>query len=322
MTYKEFVDLVAESLPARFPKEFDEIEISTTQVDKMQDESYYGISAKIKDSNLGLMNNLEGYYDEYCEGKKFNDVLQEIAEDLSKHIEERPKINTDVLLDYNIMKNVLMIQAVPVEGNREKLKNVPHRIVGDIAAVYRLVIDQSHGTVASILITNNLLNEFGITENDLHNDAVYYSSRNFPASITSMKKIMADNMELPVEAIPGPDNLFVATCNHGEDGAGCIFYPEFMVSIAKEFNGGFYVLPSSVHEIIVLPESVGMPVKEMNYMVRTINQNEVQRKDRLSNNAYHYDAELGQLELATEFEKRTRNEHTKSHGYRDIERYS
>lgn len=73
-------------------------------------------------------------------------------------------------------------------------------------------------------------------------------------------------------------------------------YREFVDQAAEKLGGDFFVLPSSVHEVILLLDKREMSVRELETMVQEINQAEVQPADRLSDSVYHYDAKERLLE--------------------------
>ena len=72
--------------------------------------------------------------------------------------------------------------------------------------------------------------------------------------------------------------------------AAVMFYPDFMDQVAKELGGDIFILPSSVHEVLILPDDGNMNAQELKEMVTSINASEVAPEDRLTDNVYHYDA--------------------------------
>ena len=70
-----------------------------------------------------------------------------------------------------------------------------------------------------------------------------------------------------------------------------------MKSVVKRVGEKFYVLPSSVHELLVVPSNIGMDVGQLKEMVTSINASEVALEERLSDNVYRYSTEKG-LQIA------------------------
>lgn len=181
------------------------------------------------------------------------------------------------------MKDKLMVQVVPTAGNEEMLAGIPHVEQEDMSLVYRFVIETNEQGSATTLVTNQMLENYGISAEQLHADAMANAPEQFPASVRSMQEVLAEIMGIEPEMMPGePGGMYVVTCNQGVNGAGCIFYPEFMDQAAEKLGGDFFVLPSSVHEVILLPDTGDMSFHELESMVQEINATEVQPADRLS----------------------------------------
>jgi hypothetical protein len=116
-------------------------------------------------------------------------------------------------------------------------------------------------------------------------------------NIKSMLQFMGERMGIPedmlrmaIEHSP-MDNCYIVTLNGrgGWYGAGAMAVPCLMEQV-REKIGNFYILPSSVHEIICIPESLGMDdIDELRYMVKTVNSTEVEPQDRLSDDVYYVD---------------------------------
>lgn len=91
----------------------------------------------------------------------------------------------------------------------------------------------------------------------------------------------------------GGSGLYVLGREDGQFGAAVLGYPEELKKAAQSLGEGYYILPSSVHEVIILPDSKASDIKpeELQQMVSEINQTQVQENERLSNSVYHFDGE-------------------------------
>ena len=305
MDYKEFVDRVSEELASRLPEELQGADILPRQVDKLQGESYYGISVQPEGTNIGISMDLTPAYERMQAGDSFDAVLDSIAANVADGINNRPNLLAEDIGSYDAMKSKLMVQVVPTAGNETMLANVPHMEQEDMSLVYRFVFSSDEHGSATTLITNDMLKTYGITAEQLHADAMANAPEQFPASVRSMQEVLAEMMGIEPEMMPGePGGMYVATCNQGMNGAGCIFYPEFMDQAAEKLGGDFFILPSSVHEVILLPDNGDMSFHELESMVQDINASEVMPQDRLSDSVYHYDAEEHIFEKAQTHDER------------------
>lgn len=116
-------------------------------------------------------------------------------------------------------------------------------------------------------------------------------------SVMSMLHFMGERMGIPEDMLrmgaehSPMDDCYIVTLNGrgGVYGAGAMAVPCLMEQV-REKIGNFYILPSSVHEIICIPESLGMDdIDELRYMVKTVNSTEVEPQDRLSDDVYYVD---------------------------------
>lgn len=107
-------------------------------------------------------------------------------------IDRTPRFDVGVLSNYEAMKPKLMMEIIPRKGNEERPENIPHQKLEDLALIYRLDMgDSSSGKMTSV-ITNQQLEAFGITSGQLHQDALMNAPLNHPASLRSMREVMAE----------------------------------------------------------------------------------------------------------------------------------
>lgn len=307
--YNDFVNQIMEELKTVLPAELKEANITARQIDKLQGESYYGITVQPKDSIIGVSLDLKNEYESFRSGASFKEVLSNVAGAVESGVSRSPEISLNDITNYDALKDKLMIQVVPVSGNEDMLKTVPHTDFEDISIVYRVVFNTDSLGMASALITNPMLDHFGITKLQLHSDAITNAPENFPVSLRSMQEVISEMIGVDADMMPGEQGaMYIATCNKGMNGAGCIFYPDFMNQAAEKLGGDFYILPSSVHEAILLHDDGLMNYKELEAMVRDVNSSQVDPKDRLSNSVYHYDSKHQIFEKADKFAERKQEE--------------
>lgn len=283
------------------------VQVEIRPVEKLQGESYTGLSIQPNDSPMAATLNLDSVYNQMVDqGKSF----QEVADDLITHaadiIVDMPKIDVNDITNYDQMKNTLVVQVIPTDRNAEMLADIPHKNIEDMSLVYRMQIDQNENGTSSVLITNAMLENYGVTVNQLHQDAMDAAVINNPATFRSMQEVLSDLMGMPADLMPPLDGpqMYVASVENSLNGAGVIAYPDFMNQVAEQVGGDFFVLPSSVHEVLVIPDDGSIDRHDLESMVREVNASEVLPKDQLSDNVYHYDSQDQVFELAGKYEER------------------
>lgn len=303
MDFKEFQDQILQEAKDRMWG----VQVEIRPVEKLQGESYTGLSIQPSDSPMAATLNLDAVYNQMVDqGKSF----QEVADDLITHaadiIVDMPKIDVNDLTNYDQMKNTLVVQVIPTDRNADMLADIPHKDIEDMSLVYRMQIDQNETGTSSVLITNAMLENYGITVDQLHQDAMDAAVINNPATFRSMQEVLSDLMGMPAEMMPPMDGpqMYVASVESSLNGAGVIAYPDFMNQVAEQVGGDFFVLPSSVHEVLVIPDDGSIDRHDLESMVREVNASEVLPKDQLSDNVYHYDSQDKVFELAGKYEER------------------
>ncbi len=170
-------------------------------------------------------------------------------------INERPDFNIDDLTDYSKMKETLAMEVVSAEANKEMLETVPHKMMEDMAVVYRFVLSSDEDGRASVLVTNQMIENMGITAEQLHADAMENAPQIKPAEIKGMTEVLAELMGVEQAEMmgigpvaPEDEQMYVASVPDKVHGAGVLAYENFMDQAAERAGGDFYILPSSIHE--------------------------------------------------------------------------
>ena len=207
----------------------------------------------------------------------------------------------DLMAQFNASKNKekLTLQLVPSAKNKNLLTDIPHRNIEDMALAYRFDMGHNERTFFSIVVTNKMLDAYGISAAQLHDDTLEAASHSCPATLRNMNEVIRN---MAGQTDPSP--MWVASIENGQNGACVIQYPHFLDDAAETLGGSFYVLPSSIHEVLLLADDTSPSLSELENMVRTINQAEVAPEERLSDNVFHYDCESHIFENARTFEAR------------------
>lgn len=230
-------------------------------------------------------------------------------------LDRAPAIDVSALMDYENMKEKLSVEVISADANADLLANVPHDRMEDLAVVYRFVMESSEDGRASILVTNNLMDRMGVSHEQLRSDALENSPEIRPVVIMGMNEVMKEMMGPEVYEMFGiPDDaeetMYVATVPDKNSGAGVIAYQDFMDQAAERVGGDFFVLPSSINEILLVPDNGDMTADALRDMVKDVNAKEVSPEERLSDNVYHYDSKDHVFELAEKFEARQQEKKT------------
>ena len=195
-------------------------------------------------------------------------------------------------LNHDNAPHYLRSAIVSYEGNREWLKDVPHERVADLA----LYAKWDFGNGYSAKVTNPLLAHLQMTKEELlrtakGNMAMQARLRTMKDALLAravqegMPEELTEEMRDQLPDIP----FYVLNVNGGIDGAALVADPSVMRKAGRDLGEGFYILPSSVHEVLIVPKSTGAKPEELRDMVYRINRQEVPIEERLSDNVYEFD---------------------------------
>ena len=328
MNYEQFKEEFIDAVKEKLAEQGLDMSVSVNEVKKLN-ESYEAMTVTPEGARVGVNVSLERFYEAYDEGRPLGEVVDQAVETVTHGIEQRPDFDIDSLMDYDQMKGKLAMEIVSAEANKEMLENVPHKNMEDMAVVYRFVLNSEEQGRASVLVTNQMLDTMGITAEQLHKDAMEIAPQLNPAEIRGMSEVMVEMMG-PEQAemmgitpvAPEDEQLFVATVPDKTHGASVLAYQNFMDQAAERVGGDFYILPSSIHEVLIVPDNGRMQLKELEAMVRDVNATQVAPCDKLTDNVYHYSAQEKIFELGEKFVERQqeREEHTAEREEKTAER--
>lgn len=310
MDYESFKEQFVEDVKDRLYEQGAEVNVSVHEVNKLN-ESYEAITVTPEGSNIGVNIGIDKFYDAIENGRPYDEVVDKAVEVINNGINQRPDFDIDSLTDYSKMKETLAMEVVSAEANQEMLATVPHQNMEDMAVVYRFVLNSDDEGRASILVTNQMLETMGVTPEQLHADAMENAPQIRPAEIKGMSEVMAEMMGVEQAEMmgifpvaPEDEQMYVATVPDKVHGAGVLAYQDFMDKAAERAGGDFFILPSSIHEILIVPDNGKMNLKDLEAMVREVNATQVAPADKLTDSVYHYDSKDKIFELGEKFVER------------------
>lgn len=308
MDYAIFKEVMREQILEHLPEEFKGSTVEVRDVEKVNVklDGMVVLKPSVDSSPTVYLNHL---YEDYVSGKSIQDCLSQCANvivDAYKELEDmKPRIETS-----QMKENVVMV-LVNQEQNKDMLENIPHRDFQDLAVIYRWVLDINEKGIASSIVTNKLMESEGMTEPDLFQLAVENTKRLLPPQIKPLSEVIKEMFpfelvetgmldEMMEEINNDPKRaMYVLTNETNVNGAVSMLYENNLHELAEKVGTDLYILPSSIHESILVSVEMGEP-DDLAQMVSDINMDCVDIADRLSNNVYHYDKDLRKVTLATD----------------------
>ena len=290
-----------------------DVEVENRLVDKVN-ETYDAFTIKHTGSDVGVNISVTEAYRAYATDEAdINTIANVMVNRTVEALLNAPVISEGIndIQNYDVMKNKLVMEVVSAETNAELLATVPHKDIEDMAVVYRFDVKDIVGEGATVIVTNKMLDNYGITPEQLHADAVKNAPEIRPIVIQGMAEVLAkqmgvEDMEmLGLNIPPEQEQIFVASVPDNIHGAGILAYEDFMDKASERVgNQSFFILPSSIHELLIVPDNGMMDLHSLEQMVREVNATTVDPSEKLTDNVYHYDAKDKIFELGGKFVER------------------
>ena len=307
LNFNEFAEYVEKNIKGALPESVSEnVEVSLRNV-KKNNNTECGIEIENPEQHIAPILYLDGFYKAYQDGASLEECMCKIADDIVKigfsNITGYVRDIVDELLDFEKVKDRIIVNVINTERNCKMLEEVPHTEVEDLSFIYKIMLTSEEHESATITIKNEHLALWNdVTLEKLHEVAFANSRRLLPVKVESMRNILmrmlnfddAENdivNDLKLHEDMGCQ-MYVISNTMFWHGAAAIFYSDALSKISEELGENLYVLPLSVHEVMVVNEKSGTP-EELVEMV-----NEVAVEEQLSDHVYCFCAETHEFKIA------------------------
>ncbi|MCI8514036.1 MAG: hypothetical protein HFI93_05325 [Lachnospiraceae bacterium] len=311
MEYGEFLTCVKRRLEEAMPQ----ARVELHHIMKNNQVTWDGVTILPEGETISPTVYLNEFYGRYRAGMSMEEIVRRILAEYQENCCQ-PGFDVSRLKEFAYLKDRIVFKLINYEENRELLEEMPHRRVLDLAMVFYFMLEDEALGLVTALIFNSHLKVWKVDEETLYQTARENTPRLLNWELQSMDSLL-DEMILQdmreefesEEAFEefcgitlGRDKrsaspMYVLTNKERFNGAGCMLYQDVLDRFAREHNSDIYVLPSSIHEVILIP-CVSSPGREdLCDMVREINSTEVAATDRLSDHVYCYSLSEGILKL-------------------------
>ena len=286
MRYEEFKEAFTNEIISKMVGSG--IDVTPEEVTKVN-RTMDALSFRPEGNNIGALLYLEDLYWQHENGRSFVDLAEEASQIMAERMKAVPSLPQ---IDHNFIRENLYLTVVNADMNRDYLSEVPHEILEDMAVVPRVKISEE----ASFVIKNDMLMTYGFSRKSLleiahaNMEAQEYICNDLGAVL------MGFGMPSPVPASPS-ESVYVLTNPSGIDGAAAILSDKAMKDARTMIGEDFLILPSSRHEVLLVPRSSHLSIQALTDMVREVNRTVVDTKDLLSDHVYRYNSRTGSIKM-------------------------
>lgn len=302
MSYEEFQKQLLERMRQHFQRGY---QIKLHEVIKNNGLHLDSLVVLEEKSRVSPEFYLQTYYTRYRDGETVEELVQEIKDIYYRTRRDTENLSLDLSLDN--CRDRIIYRLVSCERNQEMWEQVPYIPFLDMMIVFHCLIMREQDGIGSIGITNHLMEDWGLDTKHLYQIAQENTMRLFPKRICSLNQLFLEMIrgmeQVPEEVLSQIENSsfpgepWVITNTSEINGASVILYPDCLKEIGEHLQEDFFVLPSSIHEMIVVSASEGQELENLEEMVREVNQSCVRPEDILSDHVYWYHCQNNTLEI-------------------------
>ena len=312
ISFDEFKNAVVDEIKKYLPESYRDAEISLKEIVKPNDIRLTGLLVLKDESGAAPMVYLEEFYKMVEAGSSVADVIRKIADMRVEY--DVDDLGVNEFMRFEDCKDRILPRLYSREMNDELVNHMAYTSMEDFLILYYIELGETDAGRLSIPIDMDILNRWGVGVDRIHSTALDNQRRLSVGTLKKMREMLGammlkefgieegtdESMEF-LDCMFGPDTddgMFVITNTSCINGASMVLDREFMDKAVEVLGDGFYVLPSSIHEVIALPDNGTMNVDEMESMVCYINRTQLRPEEVLSDHVYRYTSERGLVRAA------------------------
>ena len=296
MEIKEYAEAIAENIKNNHP-EFDDIIINTVR--KNNNVILHAVIIKNKDSNISPTIYVDPFYNE---NKSIEEAAEEVLEIYNNNKDIDFSFNEKDIMHFDNVKDKIIAKVYGKKKNEDELDRCPYAQFGDLIVNFFILVNKGDDNYATIKINNKLMIQWNVTLTTIMEYAYKNTPNLMPVKIMPMFEVLKALMPTDIdnetaEQIIGMDDkddsyMYIISNDTKCNGAFYITDKNALNQMADICGDSFYILPSSIHELIAVParklEGNGSNEENLLAMVTEVNATQLSEDEILSNNVYFY----------------------------------
>ena len=308
MNYSTFKSYVCDHIHSCLPDHFQNGSVEVSKVCEAGEEPLDSLIIEEPGCLVSPSIILEDYYASYASGMPIDLVMDDIASYRTEFHE-----SDEFVLDPLMRKPGARL--INYESNRSYLEDKAFKLIEDLAVTYHVYVSFRDGTY-STAVTRDMLRDYHIGIEQLHVIALENIEHVTPMWFRALDTLVAEaiaeqgqddretmqklDLDMAADGTVRDDGTIVLSNASRRYGAAIMLVPEVMDRMRRLYGKDFYILPSSVHEVILRPRNKVDNIQALRWVVKEINRTVVEKEERLSDNIYTYDFEKHMLKICRE----------------------
>lgn len=305
LDFKEFTNEVVKALEEKTGKT-----IVTKNVVKNNGEERMGVALESENGATPVVY-IKEFYEDYKGGMALDDVLNDVCETFKQGVEQSELVYTtmDKLKNVDYVKANVLAKIVSLKDN-PYLTDKVYTADNDLGIAYIYYIDVDAGSVGrgSCVFSNEMFEKLDISKDELHKVAIENTEKYDEVILLSMKDVVArmigandsdTNLLKDKNQNVEDEKMFILTNRNKTNGAITMLYKDVIRDVADRLNRDIFIIPSSIHEVIVVPKKDELNDRDrLTSMLRDVNSNSIEDNEVLSNDLFEYTRSDDVLKIA------------------------
>lgn len=284
MNYEQFIDAMLECTRRKLPGT-DIVEVQ--EVQKNNGVKLVGLVIRRHDFGIAPVVYMDEFYKRYMSGQSIENLSSMLLE-RCRHIPEMSHWNFEEFKDFRKIQDKIVYKLINAEENKELLKEIPHLPILDFAIVFFMMLEVSENETGSILIKNSQMDLWNCPISLLYE----YAKRNTPVLCPPVLCLLSEVVGVLEKECFDNAPIYLLTNKSGVNGAAALLYPNMPGNIYAMIGRNYYLLPSSIHEFLIVPDEHGSTPEVLKSIVREVNATQVEKEDFLSDDIYYFDGDI------------------------------
>ena len=287
MNYQQFIEEVERRVKEKI-KGNETITVYIHTAVKNNGKERKGITVSEKGIHISPTIYLEEYFQQFQEGKPIEKIVEKILQ-LYEEVKCSHPCEESLLQNYEELKGKFACKLIHRGKNEKLLNDIPYVPWMDLAIVVFVLLEVSPYGTATVLVRKEHLEIWGLTEAQLFDEAKKNTPILLPYQFCPMRKLLREICPYAVdEGEEEEESLYVLSNKLRSFGAASMLYEGILEKVGQKLGENYYILPSSIHEVIVVPESKSPVKQDLEEMVREINETQVEEEEVLSDRVYYF----------------------------------
>ena len=293
MTIKEFANELIVTLHQRFPELFEGARFAIHTVPKQGGICLTGITVRMKDSQIAPCYYIDEQYNKYMAGMSLSEAVSDMVNTIREYTPAIPDFAVSEITEFEKVKDIIVPKLIDGRSGKNDAyldNKVRTRIPGtDLIVIYLIDLSKDETSSMTIPVTIPLFEQWSTSLEELHLAAINNGNRLKPPYIADLVTVLMGTDPLPLEDLSTSVPMLILTNASKVNGASVILYPGLIPMLMDYFPQGIWLLPSSIHEWIILQKSFCDNPADLKDTVTAINTSHVAPEDQLSDSVYTLD---------------------------------